>query len=276
MTEDAGSTSGGSTSTGDDVDPTLASGSVSSATSSSSGSDTTGEVETEASSSSTTGDAPLSVCDPQPDGPRLPLLIEALAGDPTGHIELVDDCQVDAVDTQDGLLEVSFACAMGPFRVSLTTPTVPDLQVQDAVELSLFVDSPWWSNAYVKVMRDGELALAAMAGEALPGGSTSYPPEDFFAPLGLELLTDVCDAEPAPDDGTGFLGGDPCTQDRRLAITFALEGDSTTVFDRNAGSIGDLSVHVGETVHYEEVTCTDTPGGWREFIAVRPLRVAKR
>lgn len=220
----------------------------------------------------------MSICDPQPVGPSLPMQIDGMEVYDTPHLEVFETCEVEDLRVEEAFLVLDFVCPQGSHSVSVTAPALPTLGPGDTVELSLYVDSPWWGNAYVKVMHDGDLVLAAMSGESLPNGGQYLPPEDFFAPLTHELLMEVCALEPeAEDDETSFIGEPiPCFRERRLAIAFGIGAASTTVFDHNGGSAGGLSIDVGRAIEREDVSCPDTPGGWREFIVVRPQPVAKR
>jgi len=136
----------------------------------------------------------------------------------------------------------------------------------DPVEVSMFVTAPWWGNAFLKVVRDGEVMLAAAQGEGLSGGS-DLPPAGFFEPLSVVVRVDLCEEE--PEHEAGPFGSGPCTRDQRRGIEFGLDGDEAVVLDRNEGEVGPLRVYVGRTVRHVEVSCTDTPGGWVEFVALR-------
>lgn len=219
-----------------------------------------------AGSSSTGWDDPLgSVCDPQPTEPRVVVYYDDDPPFDVPHLDFQGTCTVQDVETEGDLTSFDFSCGEVSHRLGLGE-SENVLDVGDTVELSLFIDSPWWSNLYLKVMRDGVIELAAMHGQALPSGGRGFPPVGFFAPLSVAEQDGLCDDE-EPWDGS-FIGR-PCTLDRRLGLAFELDGAQATVLDRTQGTVGPLEVHVGNTVNHVEVSCTDTPGAWREFLVVR-------
>ncbi len=276
MESGSGSSSGGpvggttqvSTSTG--VVSTLTSAAASTSgvtTDAGDGPGTTSTTESGSDASDSTGGDPLdSVCDPQPTEAAPLLLLDEAPLYETKHLEFEGACTVAGILDEEEVWSFDFECGADTFRVSVGYLYPSNLQVGDGVQLSIFIDSPWWGNGYVKVMREGMLEFAAMEGEGLPGGGPSLPPEDFFAPLSVELRADVCAVEPEWD---GSFIGKPCTRDQRLGLSFTVDDATATVVDLNAGSFGPFDVSVGYTRNYVEVHCTDTPSGRRQFAVVR-------
>lgn len=176
-------------------------------------------------------------------------------------------CEIENINHDGELLAVGFSCGEEAFRVQLGTDATSGLELGDVMQISLSVDVPWWGNGYVKVLRDGELMLAAMSAQSLPGQAAELVAADFFAPLSVSGSSELCDAE--PDPGTNFVGM-LCTRDQRQGIDFALGDGEATLLDRTGGTLGPLEIYVGRTVRHVEVFRSDTPGTWAEFIAVQP------
>jgi hypothetical protein len=122
------------------------------------------------------------------------------------------------------------------------------------------------------VHRDGELVVAGMSADSLPAddGAAQHPSADFWAPLTVTALDDVCDVELDPlEHCDAVICPDTCSRDRRLALQLTMGTEDVTVLDRNHGALGSLQVDVGETVERVEVYCTDTPGAWYSFAVTR-------
>ena len=235
----------------------------------STGGDTTGASE----SDSTTGEPlPASVCDPQPEEIRIVATVEDWPDVPGNEFEL--SCTVADIyhlaDTP--LTGIVFDCAEGMPTVFLPIPFELDLSVGETVQVSAFVDEPWWSNVFVAVHREGELVLAGMSADSLPAddGAPQHPAADFWAPLTVTAVEDVCDVELDPyEHCDAFICPGTCSRDRRLALQLTMGADDVTVLDRTHGTLGPLQVDVGEAVERVEVYCTDTPNGWYSFAATR-------
>jgi hypothetical protein len=54
-----------------------------------------------------------------------------------------------------------------------------------------------------------------------------------------------------------------------MALAF-IEGDEAeVVYDAGNGALGDLVIVVGEARAHVEIYCTDIPGSWISFVALR-------
>lgn len=217
----------------------------------STGDDTTG----------TTGDEP--VCEPAPEAIQTTLLLD---GRPAWEHEpgaRWSSCVVSWVGTLGAALHVGLACDDGPHALDVTRIGPTALDVGDLVELSTDIAGGAWTDVLVVLRRDGEVMIAAMAGELLPGDGDDAPPSEFFAPLFVALLDDVCadEYEEIEDDCALHL--------RRHAIAFIDGDDVEVVFDRGTSEIGRLSLAVGDAREYFGDSCGEVPPSWYSWVAVR-------
>jgi hypothetical protein len=110
----------------------------------------------------------------------------------------------------------------------------------------------------------GELVLA--------GATTPWPPghaeipADFFAPLGVALLPDVCGLEDPPDGS--FI--EPCFTVQRQALRFSLAGQSLDVYDHGVDQLSPYALAVETAELRHDVTCTDTNDSWYSWVAAPP------
>jgi hypothetical protein len=266
------------TETGELPDPTLVTltTSVGGSISSTSVSSTTASDETSSSgdtssdTDSTTGDVPHSVCDPQPEDIETAVIFDSTIGWDHEPTDLQTQCIVTWVGTLGTALHVGLACEDGGHSVDVSDIGPTSLSPGDDVELAVYIDVPWWANVYVVIRRDGEVMLAAMDADSLPGDGNNGSDSEFFAPMQLALLDDVCAIEPVVEEPCqGFICTDPCTVDRRQAIAFLDEHGAEVVYDRGAGQLGPTVIEVGEAIEHVEVDCVDTAGARYSFVAVR-------
>jgi len=225
---------------------------------------TTGETETESDT-----DGPASVCDPQPEDVEAGILVDGTPSWDHPHTELDTSCIVTFVGTVGPALHLGLACDDGAHTIDVADVGELDVVAGDLVELSIFIDVPWWANVYVALRKDGELVLSAVDADELPGaGDGFHPGPDFFAPLDIAVLHEVCPIEPDDVEPCNFIC-QGCTRDRRLALAFVDDGEAEVVFDHGSGQLGDIAIVVGRAREHVEVFCTDTPG-WRfDFVALR-------
>lgn len=258
--------------TGDFPDPTLVTltTTVGTSVSSTTVSSTTVGDTSDTSSESSTGEPPASVCDPQPDEDiETAVIIDAMVGWEHEPTDLLVACVVTWVGPVGTALHVGLACEDGPHKIDVSHVGTSALHHGDLVELALHIDVPWWANIDVVLRRDGEVMLAAMTADALPGDGSEGPDADFFAPLQLALLDDVCGIEPQVDEPCDFVCADPCTVDRRQAIAFFDDFGAEVVYDRGAGQLGDTAIEVGEAIEHVEVSCPDVAQARYSFVAIR-------
>lgn len=235
----------------------------------------TATTTTDADTSTSTGDTetdtdgPASVCDPQPEEVEAGILVDGIPSWDHPHTELDTSCVVTFVGTVGPALHIGLACDDGAHTIDIADIGELDVLAGDIVELSIFIDAPWWANVYVALRKDGELVLAAVDADELPGADDGFhPAADFFAPLDIAVLHEVCPAEPEDVEPCNFIC-QGCTRDRRLALAFIEDGEAEVVFDRGTGQLGDSAIVVGHALEHVEVFCTDTPG-WRfDFALLR-------
>jgi hypothetical protein len=229
------------------------------------------ESSSDDSSTETDTEGPESVCDPQPEDVEVGVLIDGTPSWEHPHTELEVGCIVTWVgNIGPAALHVGLACEDGVAH-TIDVSDVGDLEVAtgDTVELSLYIDAPFWANVYVALRKDGELVLAAMDADALPGDGDDggHPGPGFFAPLDILALHEVCPEEPEETEPCNFIC-QGCTRDRRLALAFLSIDDADVVFDHGTGQVGDLALTVGDAREHVEVFCTDTPAWHFELVAM--------
>lgn len=235
---------------------------VSDDTSSSSG-------DTSSDTDSTTGDPPHSICDPQPEDIETAVIFDSKIGWEHEPTDLQTQCIVTWVGTLGTALHVGLACEDGGHSVDVSDIGPTALEPGDQVELAVYIDVPWWANVYVVIRKDGEVMLAAMNADSLPGDGVNGSDSEFFEPLQLALLDDVCAIEPVVDEPCDFICADPCTVDRRQAIAFLDEHGAEVVYDRGAGQLGPFAIEVGEAIEHVEVDCVDTQSARYSLVVVR-------
>lgn len=271
--EDAGTEAGsGSTSTTPDTQSTTEPGSttnpnptVGSTTASTTTLDPTGTAD-----DTSTGEPP-SVCEPQPvdlvawvsfDGGVLP---EQPLANP-----YVYDCTITDWIEGDALLTLELSCLDGDHTLALGTSVgVWFDKAGDFVVTVFHSDDTFGSEDQLITLRraDGELVLA--------GASTPWSPDhaalppDFFAPLVITLLADVCDVEPLPPDGGGFVA--PCFAVERQALRFDLQGQVVEVHDHGVDQLPPYILAVQHAEQRHDIMCTDTGGTWYSWVAVPPI-----
>lgn len=258
----------------DTLDPTLATVTLTTtegmSVSSTSVSGTSADDTSSTGDDSTTGDLPQSACDPQPDDLETAVLVDGIIGWEHAPTSLTTTCVVTWIGPVATALHLGLACADGSHTLDVSNVGDSALALGDVVELGVWIDVPWWANVYVVVRRDGEVMLAAMSAESLPGDAgNDGPSAEFFAPMQVELLDDVCPIEPTIPEPCDFICADPCTVDRRAALAFLEEDESEIVYDRRAGRLGATAIEVGSAMEHVEVSCADTAGAWFGFVAIR-------
>jgi hypothetical protein len=231
------------------------------------GDDTSSSGDT--SDDTTTGELPTSVCDPQPEDIETAVIFDSKIGWEHEQTDLVTDCIVTWVGPIGTALHIGLACDDGGHSLDVSDVGPTAISPGDHVELAVYIDVPWWANVYVTIRRDGEVMLAAMDADSLPGEGVNGSDPDFFAPLQLALLDDVCEVEPIVEEPCDFVCADPCTVDRRQAIAFLDGSGAEVVYDRNAGQLGETTIEVGEAIEHVEVDCVDMASAKYSFVALR-------
>jgi hypothetical protein len=210
---------------------------------------------------------PPWACDPPPmlgtvawvsfDGGELP------AGPVTEPY--VYGCTIAGWEPGAALVTLALACEDGEHTLEIGSSA--GIWFRDAGDFVLSVvhsDASFGSQDQLVTLRraDGELVLA--------GASTPWPPDfegvpaDFFAPLEISLLTDVCPLEPPPD-GTMFV--DRCFTLERQALRFSLEGRTVEVYDHGVDQLAPYIVAVQDAEQRHDIRCTDTSEQWYSWVA---------
>lgn len=210
-----------------------------------------------------------SVCDPQPE---LDVVGWVLVDDGNLPAErplnpYVYACTIAEWLEGGGTVSLSLACEDGGHMLVLGTSTGISFDTTGDFVLSVIHSAATFGGG------DQLVTLRRAGGElVLAGASTPWRPDhgqipaDFFAPLGVELLPDVCDLEDPPDGN--FL--EPCFTVQRQALRFTLAGQSLDVYDHGVDTLSpyDLAVQTAELRH--DVTCTDTAVTWYSWLAAPP------
>ena len=224
-----------------------------------------------------TGDEPVSVCDPQPEEALYWLALDWNEEEPILEetVELDVECSVQSVGSADGIISIGLECDNQVHVLDLADLGPIDLAVGDAVTLRAHDSQPWWRQTHVNLLRDGVVIVAGMSAESLPAGDAGpySPAGTFFDPLGVEVVTGVCKPEPLPEEDPecGVVCSPPCTQDERQALRFTSRGQEAVVYDSGLGSLDGLALSVETARTHVQVLCSDTPGGWYQFLVVRTL-----
>lgn len=206
-----------------------------------------------------------SVCDPQEQiGPAAAAW--SFDSDAFGGLDLVDvSCNVAEFADDGATMTITLEC--DEQELSQHTITAPhddvtplNLAVGTLVRLTYHAEMPFWREEWLNVSNQaGRLILGGVQASApLPADAP-----DFFAPLGVTLLDDVCEIEPDCDQACGPI--------RRDAIAVALgDGEPVSIYDGNTGIVGaptGYTVVVGDAYsQVGEPSCTDTPAAWFEIV----------
>jgi len=213
-----------------------------------------------------------SVCDPQPmpdvvawvsvDGAEPPIDVGTDPYDYTCTI-------ADAVVSED-LLTLVLACADGEHTLDIGTSVELLFDTGGDFVLSVIYSQDTFrgGDQLVTLRRaDGELVLAGATTPWTPGRAGSVP-ADFFAPLDVSLLPDVCEIEAPWDDGS-FI--EPCYTLQRQALRFSLAGRSVDVYDHGVDQLSPYVLMVERAELHHDITCTDIGDRWYSWVAGPPI-----
>ncbi|MEX1362675.1 MAG: hypothetical protein AB1Z98_06080 [Nannocystaceae bacterium] len=201
------------------------------------------------STGSDSADPAASVCDPQP---QEVIAVGMLAdGDPLGPERPVFDatCEVLVADATNGAFEIELDCQseLVSFALSTSDPglTLP-LLVGEIVRVRLLEVVTIDSGYYLQLAISGPDGLLRLGYVTYPlGPDTLIAFEQWFAPLQLQVVEDVCDPEPyePPTMGRVFIQI-PCSyQHERLALDVSFEGGAPQrVFDSTRETVEGFDV----------------------------------
>lgn len=217
------------------------------------------------------GGTPDSVCDPQPmeavaawvvvDGGALPM-------DPVPE-PYVYACTIAGSIEGAGFHTLELACDDGPHTLEIGTSVgIWFDQTGDFVLSVIQSQSTFRGTDVLVTLRraDGELVLA--------GATTPWPPDldavpaDFFDPLAITLLAEVCPLEPPPPGGN-FI--DTCYTVQRQALRFELQGRARDVYDHGVDQLSPYVLLVQHAEQRHDVTCSDISDRWYSWVAVPPI-----
>jgi hypothetical protein len=211
-----------------------------------------------------------SVCDPQPIPDVVAWVSVDVGAVPAGPLAnpYVYACTITDWQEGSGAVSLSLECADGGHTLDIGTSTGIDFDTSGDFVLSvIYSNSTFGGNDQLVTLRraGGELVLA--------GASTPWPPDheeipgNFFAPLDVVLLPDVCGIE-LPWDG-GFVG--PCFTVQRQALRFTSERVALDVYDHGVDQLPQYAIAVETAELRHDVTCTDTPSQWYSWLATTPI-----
>lgn len=258
------STSAAST-TDDDPDgsstasTTAASGHTGVAEDTSTGSATSGGLET----TDDAGDTGAEVCMPLPEDLGVFVNFDAEPAFDNWDVTMEADCTVVSVSERGNERRYLLECdeggnapvnhllvverTSGPIDLPLAAGTPIHLQVNKVDP----IDTP---NYHFIVVRDaaGEIVLARYQGDP----ALSKIPVDldaWFAPLEHSLAFGDCEPVP-PEDGGGMFIMDPCpAAETRLALDFQLGDETIHLLEHTSGQLGPLSLWVASARHLDPV-----------------------
>jgi hypothetical protein len=218
----------------------------------------------------TTGDPP-SVCDPQPMPDVVAWVsVDGGATPPDGSTEpVVHACTIAGFEEGPQVVFLALDCDDGAHTLDIGTSVGIWFDTTGEFVLSVIHSNATWRAG------DQLVTLRRVGGElVLAGASTPWAPDldevpaDFFAPLSIVLLPDVCRLEP-PWDGGNFIA--PCYTEQRQALRFGLDGQVVDVYDRGVDQLSPYILLVQNAERYHDITCTDTSDRWYSWVAVPPI-----
>lgn len=217
--------------------------------------DTGTSTNADTSTTDDTGDPPVgSVCDPQPEGSLLNVWLD-LVEDEHADVLVDGSCEITGIEQGVGNSELTLLCdgtsillRLVSFHAELALPLRVGQIVQVRAEHIVPIDGP----------QDIYLAISEPGGDLLFGVWSWYGlPRplhmDWYAPVGLELVRDVCEPEPylPPDNDGGNFIQIPCgIQDQRLAVDVQVgESLPQRVYDDTLASVEGYDVWVASAKH---------------------------
>jgi len=214
-----------------------------------------------------------SVCDPQPvsdvvawvmvDGGALP--VDA-GTDPYDYV-----CTIaDGVESAD-LLTLVLACADGEHTLEIGTSVDLVFDAGGDFVLSVIYSQDTWrsSDQLVTLRRTGGELVLAGASSPWPPDLAGSVPTDFFDPLEVTLLPDVCEIEAPWEEGSEFIA--PCYTLQRQALRFSLAGRAVDVFDHGVDELSPYALVVENAEYHHDIVCTDTGDRWYSWVAGPPI-----
>ncbi len=219
---------------------------------------------------SSTGE-PASVCDPQPMDIVASVSFDggALPEDPLAN-PYTYDCTIATWTEGDAAVTLELECVDGDHTLVLGTSVGVWFDKAGDFVVTVFHSNDTFGgeDQLVTLRRtDGELVLA--------GASTPWAPDhaelppDFFAPLSITRLADVCEVEPLAPDGGNFVA--PCFAVERQALRFALQGEALDVYDHGVDQLPPYILAVQHAERRHDITCTDIGDTWFSWVAAPPL-----
>ena len=196
----------------------------------------------EGGADSSTGTSSVPACD-EPSAPDIALEVTGV-DDQNGSFVFLSSCIVQELGIGDVSDFVAFDCQPPrgesvALRLSFMNTVVPlpsSIAVGDIVDVA-FVGAAEYGDRWLTLRHpEGRLLLgiSAAAGPTIP---VDGAPSDVFAPLQIESIGDRC----APGPGNCFALGEPAV------LRFTLDGEMLELEPFHAGSLGELTVHAGDS-----------------------------
>jgi len=215
--------------------------------------DTIGEVDAHESPIDTWPEG-TETCVP-PDDVFMHWTVDGEEGEGSRNLEIpcmVMDVVAEDVDSTIVELECGYEGAFEWHFVEIHAiphPRLGDLAGEDVTLYSVSLSGLWQERWFTLRHRRGELIMAGLLASGLSPAFIAV--EEWYDPLGVRLVTDLC----VQEDGE-------CGPNERAALDIEYGGDSTLVFDGTSGIIGGgpaMHVIVDVARGWNPVTCWDHP-----------------
>lgn len=213
------------------------------------------------------GDWECTPPDPAPDGPSVGFMVDG----ETSSMEPVDifsPCIVEAIMEEEvGHHVIDLGCGTGALiehhRLEIFVAPTTYMAFWEGSEVMFeYISDPiWWVNRWFAI-RDlsGNLLIAGVDADRV---APEYGVSDFFEPLQVSVLGDLCPPQPA----------DWCGEVERVALDVTYWDARGIIPDSTAGYVGELAtahVLVDEATRYVDMDCDDIPGAFYRALFVLP------
>lgn len=177
-------------------------------------------------------------------------------------------CTIASQAASEALLELELECADGPHTLAIGTSVGIAFDATGDFVLSvIYSNDTFAAEDQLVTLRTsgGALVLAGMSSPWRPDDGAV--PADFFDPLDVTLLENVCPVEPPA--GGDFL--EPCFSIERQALRFSAGRQSVEVYDHGVDELASFVLLVEHAEQLHDITCTDISDTWYAWVAVPPI-----